>query len=335
MTIIDIAKESGYSVSTVSRVLNHRQDVSEEARIKIEEIVKKYQFVPNNNAKRLKQSISQNVIILVKGTSNMLFQSIVEEIQKSLEHTDYNVSVSYLDEDEDEVSEALHFIQESKPLGFFFLGGNPEYFKKRFSQVEIPSVLVTTQSKDWGFSNLSSVGTDDVLASKEVMDLFFHMGHRKIAVLGGDPQKSYTSAERFRGITESFAEHKKTFPEENYIKARFSFQSAYDAVRNFLKKGECPTAIFAMSDVMAIGAIRGILDEGLRVPEDISVMGFDGIKLGEYMAPRLATVKQDSAKIAQKSVEILFRMKEMKEEGIHEVIPFEITLGESFIKNNE
>ncbi|MCI5518194.1 MAG: LacI family transcriptional regulator, partial [Roseburia sp.] len=94
MTIVDIAKESGYSVSTVSRVLNHRQDVSPEAKKKIMEIVKAHNFVPNTNAKRLKQNTSRNIYVLVKGTSNMLFANITEEIQSVVGQTDYALNIT-------------------------------------------------------------------------------------------------------------------------------------------------------------------------------------------------------------------------------------------------
>lgn len=85
VTIKDIARESGYSISTVSRVLNHRNDVSPDAKKKIEEVVEKFHFVPNNNAKHLKQSNTKTIVVLVKGISNMLFSNIVEEIQQMME----------------------------------------------------------------------------------------------------------------------------------------------------------------------------------------------------------------------------------------------------------
>lgn len=121
MTIVDIAKEAGYSVSTVSRVLNGRRDVSEEARDRIMRIVEAYQFVPNNNAKHLKQTVSQSILILVKGTSNMLFTNIIEVIQDTIEGSDYSLRVHYLDEDADEVKEAVRMCREHKPMGILFL----------------------------------------------------------------------------------------------------------------------------------------------------------------------------------------------------------------------
>ena len=100
VTIKDIARESGYSISTVSRVLNHKRDVSPDAKKKIEETVEKFHFVPNNNAKQLKQNNSKTIGMLVKGISNMLFASIVEEIQRMIERTEYTLVVSYLDEED-------------------------------------------------------------------------------------------------------------------------------------------------------------------------------------------------------------------------------------------
>ena len=124
MTIVDMAKESGYSVSTVSRVLNGRRDVSTAARKKIMEIVDAHQFVPNNNAKHLKQSVSKSILILAKGTSNMLFSNIIEAVQVILGKSDYTLRVNYLDEEANEVSEAIRVCREHKPMGILFLGSN-------------------------------------------------------------------------------------------------------------------------------------------------------------------------------------------------------------------
>ena len=151
MTIVDIAKEAGYSVSTVSRVLNGRRDVSEEARDRIMRIVEAYQFVPNNNAKHLKQTVSQSILILVKGTSNMLFTNIIEVIQETIEGSDYSLRVHYLDEDADEVKEAVRMCREHKPMGILFLGGNIQYFHEEFELVNVPCVLVTDRADKLGF----------------------------------------------------------------------------------------------------------------------------------------------------------------------------------------
>lgn len=330
VTIKDIARESGYSISTVSRVLNHRTDVSPDAKKRIEEVVEQFHFVPNNNAKHLKQSNTKTIGILVKGISNMLFANIVEEIQKMIEKTSYTIVVSYLDEDDDEVQQARLLCRERKPLGLLFLGGNPQHYDKNFEKLDVPCVLVSNRANDIGFQNLSSVATDDIEGACVAVEQLFLAGHEKIGVLGGKIGISRTSNQRFKGIVKSFENHGKEFDVERcYETTRFSFSGAYDGTKRLLDKYPDLTAVFAMSDVMAIGAIRALRDMNYRVPEDVSVIGFDGTELAEYYNPKLATIKQQYQTLATRSVEILFGQIELKKEPIHEIVPFEVVSGES------
>lgn len=333
LTIKDIAKESGYSVSTVSRVLNNHHDVSPEAKKKIEEIVAEHHFVPNNNAKHLKQTVSRIIAVMVKGTYNMLFASIVEEIQTMMEKTKYNLVVSYVDEDANEVEQAQIIFRERNPLGFLFLGGNLLYFREQFGEIGVPGVLVTNQGKDLPFPNLSSVATDDVAAARCAIDYLISQGHTKIGIIGGDRKLSHTSCQRYQGCRESFQEHGIVFDEEKYYsKARFSYESGYRAMERLLDSAEDITAIFAMGDVMAIGAIRALRDRGYDVPGDISVMGFDGITLSEYYNPKLTTIQQQYRTLASRSVEILMNYIELNRGAVHEIVPFNLAHGES-VKN--
>lgn len=330
VTIKDIARESGYSISTVSRVLNHKSDVSPDAKKKIEETVKKFNFVPNNNAKHLKQNNSKAIGVLVRGTSNMLFASIVEEIQRMIEKTEYTLVVSYIDEDDNEVEQALLLCRERKPLGLLFLGGNPEYFEQDFAEVDVPCVLVTNRADKMRFSNLSSVATDDIAAARCAVDALFDAGHTKIGILGGNLEKSHTSRQRYRGCKESFEAHNVAWDHDKfYERARFSFDSGYRSMARLIEKYPDLTAVFAMADVTAIGAIRALRDKGYFVPEDISVMGFDGTPLGEYYNPKLSTVKQQYKNLATRSVEILFGMIELKMDAVHETVPFSLVKEES------
>lgn len=329
MTIVDIAKESGYSVTTVSRVLNNKQDVSPEAKKKIMEIVEAHNFVPNNNAKRLKQTNTKTILVLVKGTSNMLFANIIEEIQSVVDSTDYRANVYYLDEDKNEVTEAIRLCRERKPLGILFLGGNNKSFEAQFGEVNVPCVLVTNQADQMGFDNLASVSTDDEAAAEKAVECLIENGHKDIAVIGGDLSISQTSILRHRGFTNVMYKSGISINEALYEKARYSFDSAYRAMNRLLDKELPITAVFAMSDVMAIGAIRAIRDRGLQVPQDISIVGFDGTMLADYYNPKIVSVRQGYKAMAVRSVELLINMIELNRPSIHELIPFELTAGES------
>ena len=220
--------------------------------------------------------------------------------------------------------------RERKPLGLLFLGGNPEYFEKDFATVDVPCVLVTNRADKMSFSNLSSVATDDIAAARCAVDALFDAGHTKIGILGGNLEKSHTSRQRYRGCKESFEAHHAVWDDAKcYEKTRFSFDSGYRSMMRLIEKYPDLTAVFAMADVTAIGAIRALRDKGYEVPKDISVMGFDGTPLGEYYNPKLATVKQQYKSLATRSVEILFGMIELKMDAVHETVPFELVNEES------
>ncbi|PWM37832.1 MAG: LacI family transcriptional regulator [Clostridiales bacterium] len=305
MTIKDIAKESGYAVSTVSRALNNHPDVSAEAKERIAQVVARYGFVPNSNARQLKQQQSSNIVLIVKGISNLFFSGIVEQMQNLISSNGYSAVVHYLSEEADEVLVAGQLCREHKPLGLLFLGGNAENFERRFGQIETPSVLVTAPGKNLDFPNLSSVGIDDVAAGREAVDYLFAKGHQKIGIIGGRLCRSQISQLRFEGCRQSFLNHGQELREEYFQIASFSYAGGYRAMQELMLRCPAISAVFCMSDIMAVGAIRAAQDAGKRVPQDVSVIGFDGIELGRYFCPRLATIQQPQGELAQISVELL------------------------------
>lgn len=330
MTIKDIARESGYAVGTVSRVLNNHPDVSEKARATIMEVVDKHHFKLNNNAKHLKQQASNGIAIIVKGNQNMLFASIVEQMQGMIREKGFACLMYYIGEMEDELEQAYQVIVERRPMGILFLGSNLDYFKERFDAVKIPCVLVTNSGESLGFSNLSSVTTDDSAGAYAAIEYLTRLGHRKIGILGGQLEKSRAAITRYIGCRKAFEEFGIPFEmERQYEPALFSISQGYEAMDRLLEKMPELTAVFAMSDTMALGAIRAIRDRGLRVPEDISVVGFDGIELGSYMSPKLTTIRQDREIIAKRSVEILLEHIANIAGAVHEIVPFRVIEGES------
>lgn len=330
MTIKDLAAKTGYAVGTVSRALNNHPNVSERARQVILEAAAESGFQLNINAKQLKQHHSTTILVVVKGTGNELFGEMVESIQNLIAQTRYQLVVDYMDEDENEVLRALQLCREKKPLGILFLGGNNRNFIRSFGDIDIPCVLVTNDASMLTFDNLSSVSTDDREAARRAIDTLIGLGHGCIAVIGGDRTVSDISRLRYEGCLQSFAEHGIAFdPQQDYQGVRFSYRDGYRATRELLNNSRPYTAIFATADVLAIGTIRALRDCGMRVPEDISVMGLDGLPLGSFLVPQLATVRQTVSLLAKRSVEILLDSIEQGAPACHETVPFEVLSRES------
>ncbi len=329
MTIKDIARESGYAISTVSRVLNNQADVSNVARERILAVVEKHGFQLNNNAKHLKQRKTTIVAVIVKGTMNMLFAEIVEKIEEQLKNSAFTVAIHYIDESINEVLYAKQLCRERRPAGLVFLGGFPDYFTEDFGQIDLPSVLVTMDASEYGFANLSSVCLNDREASKHAMLHLLEQGHRNIGMIVGDLAVSGPAKSRLEGCEDAFLEQGLSFANVEMMAARYSYDGGYDSMGKLLENMPHLTAVFCMADVMAIGAMRALSDCGKRVPEDISVMGFDGIPLGAFCVPRLSTIKQDAKELAHDGVSILLEMLGEDAVATHKKIPHSLLEGES------
>ena len=330
MTIKDIAKECGCAVGTVSRVLNNQDYVSVKTREKVMEVVNKYNFVLNNNAKALKARGTKTILILVKGTSNILLNNLLEKVQKNMEKLPYTSKVIVLDEYDNEAVEAEKELRETKALGIIFLGGNPERNREVFPRINCPCVLISTKADTEEHENLSSVSTDSYQASLLIARHFAKKGHDKIGIIGGDFSSSMVTKRRYEGFLEGLELSGMTFDaEKSYATAKYSLEGGAKAAEELVKKFPDVTAIFAMSDMQAMGACRKLKDMGFRVPEDISVVGFDGLPIAQYYCPKITTIRQNEEELAVQGLKTLLDAIEKKNGAAHKNIPFEFVEGES------
>ena len=330
MTIKDLSAQTGYSVGTISRVLNNQPNVSEKARKAILEAAESCGFQLNSNAKQLKQQQSNLILAVVKGTSNQFFAGLVESVQKRLAQTPHPLVVDYIDEDDNEVRRALQLCREKKPRGVLFLGANRQNLEADFGKIEVPCVVVTNSAAGLDFPNLNSVASDDRQATRDAIGALADMGHRKFVIIGGEHRVSGTAGMRYEGCLEAFRANSIDFDEEqDYEAVRFSYEGGYRAAERLLSRNRNFTALFAMADVMAIGAIRALTDHGLKVPEDVSVLGFDGLKLADFMVPKLSTVRQNVDALAEESIRILLENIPSLCPPRHETVPVQVELKES------
>ena len=331
-TIKDIARLSGYSIGTVSRVINNHPDVSEAARIRVEQVIREQNYQPNSNAKQLKQQSNSAITVIVKGYENMFFEGILERVQDLLRESGEDVAIAILDEYANEVQAALQLCAARKPKGFIFLGGNLEFFRQDCSWIDVPCVLLTNTAGELGLKNLSSFTTNDEKSGYQAVDYLIRSGHTRIGIIGGMSNRigSQIGFRRMKGCLDAFQKHGISFDEKTqYEPCRFSMAGGYESTRRLLKKNPDITAIFAIGDTIAIGAMRAVKDMGLSIPEDISLIGYDGIESGKYTIPRLSTIRQNTEALAVKGVEDLLMRINYNHPAVHEDIPFDLVEGES------
>ncbi len=335
MTIKDISRESGYSIGTVSRVLNNSPNVSQKAYNAIMAVVEKNHFLVNSNAKQLKKQGLRSIAVIVKGSKNMLFSSILESLQDIISKEEYLCLIYYIDEKDNEVDTALQILKDKQPKGFIFLGSHMENFQKGFKYLGCPSVIATNSAKELKFEQLASVCINDRAAAMAAVCELIKLGHKDIAVLGGDYEHSDPSKSRLLGAGDAFEKYNIGFDKERlYQGTSFSIDGGYKAMKELLQKNSKLSAVFAMADVMAVGAIRAIVESKRSVPEDISVVGFDGIELGRYLNPRLSTIKQPDNDIARLSFELLEELFEGKK-ARHIESSYKFIKGESMAEYEE
>ena len=324
-TIRDIARLAGVSVTTVSRVLNHRPDVNPETRRRVEQIIQENHFVGNSNARGLKQN-SEVIAMVVRGHSNPFLSSLAESILDRASALQDNLITEYIDEKDDEFLTALHMTRQNSVKGLIFVGSLIDERVKAIHGLDIPVVFTTVNAEAAALRNASSVAVDDRAMGRLIAEELISFGHRRIAVFGSNPVAGDSLAMRFQGFCEAFADHGLSYDRNNYRETRFSYDAGYETAYAFFHDRRDVTALFAMSDTVAVGAIRALRDLGRAVPEEISVIGFDGIDISRYTVPRLTTVEQPVDEIARRSVNLLLDMME------NHAAPRHILVGAEFRK---
>jgi len=311
ITIKDIARMCGCGVSTVSRALNNHPDINEETKNKILNVVRETNFVPNNSARNLKISDSKTIAILVKGISNPFFMKMIKVMERVIQKQKYSMIVQHIEYDQDEVDVAIELEKEKKLKGIIFLGGYFNHTKEKLDAITIPFVTSTVNMTDQYSGNYSSVAVDDVKESYKIVDYLCKLGHKKILFISADSEDEsigklrkdgYFMALKDNGIE---VDEKLIVPmDSNYDK--YSMDSGFATMQRVLREKLDFSAVYAISDTVAIGACRAIIDSGKKIPEDISVAGFDGIDNAKYYSPRITTIKQPFEDMAKASIELLY-----------------------------
>ncbi len=291
-TIKDVAKKSGFSVTTVSRALNGYNDVNENTRKKIISVANDLNYVPNKSAQRLVKKENNTIALLISemekegGKDNMVYM-LLSGMYAMAEKLDYEVALYTMNSAYQRKKSYVQFCQEHGIKGAIISGirTDDKYFEE-LAHSDLPCVLIDIHLEG---KNISSILIDDKKASKEIVTYLINNNHKNIAFVNGR-REATVSIERLSGYKEALKEHNISLNENYIVIGDFLEDKAYEVTKKLLINNNEITALYCASDMMAIGAMKAIRELGKKIPEDISLVGFDDVPLAKYMAPPLTTI---------------------------------------------
>lgn len=301
VSIFDVAKKAGLSVVTVSRVLNNATTVREKNRLKVLQAMKDLDYRPNAAARSLAKGKTGVIGLIITTLQDSFLDSIVQHASRQLKEHGYYLALSVANYPLEE-GYGLELIQEDRVDGVLILSAVYEdMYVMELKKRKIPFVLIDSQSMH---PPATSVQVDNYKGGYEATQHLITMGHSRVAHMRG-PNFFLSAAERERGYRDAM--HEAGLETMVIGTGEFSIPTGYTLMKEWLSEHEIPEALFAADDFMAIGAINALQEAGYRVPEDVSIVGYDDQVLATQLRPYLTTVKQPSERIACGAVDMLIK----------------------------
>ena len=295
-------------------------------------VVEAESYIPNNSARDLVSRQSDAIGVVVRGMGNLFFSDMLKTVSSEIDRSGYNMVLRFIDSDADEIKAGAILEREKKLRALLFLGGRYDYTPAELSLIGVPYVCCS-YTNSYGTlppESYSSVSIADEQEAYRAVSELYKNGHRRIAVLTADPDDSSISQLRYLGYQRALRDFGLTEHPEDLICAEdFTIANAYAAMQKRLRSPADFTAVFAIADDMAIGAMRALRESGCSIPEDCSVIAIDGISVSEYIHPMLTTLCQPMTAMGETSVGILLDIIEGRSGHRHVTLPTELRKGAS------
>jgi DNA-binding LacI/PurR family transcriptional regulator len=324
-TIKDVAKKAGVSISIVSKAFNNYVDVNEKTRQRIFEIAKELNYTPNIVAKNLSSKKQMTVGLISSGVLNNNEKDnnafdIFKGVYTTVSESQFELSIYLIDSLRQKQKSYAQYCRERNIGGAILQGiriDDPYYME--LIDTNIPCVVLDIMTEtDNGL--IGSVSINNADASREIADYLLERNHRDIVIMAGTLE-TYVNKERIKGVQDAFKARKLEFYEEKVLYAQFSEEEAYTLAKIYLQTKQ-PTAFLCFSDLMAFGVMKAINEAGLRIPEDISVTGFDDLMLSSYT--QLTTISQNFFEIGRLSALLLQDLIENKLDRQHNYVEHQL-----------
>lgn len=326
VTIYDVAREAGVSMATVSRVVNNNPNVKPQTRKKVFEAIERLGYRPNAVARGLASKKTTTVGVVIPDISNSIFSEVARGIEDIANMYHYNIILCNADKKKEKEIRVVNTLLEKQVDGLLFMGGAiTEDHVQAFKTSSVPVVLCATADEK---RLIPSVDIDHEKAAYDAVNVLIQNGHKNIAMISGTLQDPANGFARYQGYKKALEDAGIPLREEYVRIGNYRYESGLEVTKYFLELPERPTAIFAATDEMAIGAIHTLQDSGLKVPDDVSVISVDNIRMASMVRPQLTTVAQPMYDIGAVAMRLLTKLmnKETKDtaELTQVVLPHEV-----------
>jgi len=310
ITIVDVAREAGVSYGTVSRVINNSPNVKLETRERVKDVINRMGFVGNRSARSLVSGRTHMIGLLIPDLGTAYIGEIIRGIDIELETARYNMMLYTTHRREIKESGYIYSLIQSGVDGLILiLPRNPANYLERLRSLQFPYVLVDHQGID---DQGPAVGATNYQGAFDATEYLIGLGHKRIAFITGSMDLG-CSQERLAGYKAAMKKYAIPLVKEWIIEGDFEMSTGYVSAKVLMSFTEKPTAIFASNDMMALGVMNAVRDIGLRIPGDISVIGFDDIFQAGQTMPGLTTVHQPLERMGREATLMLIDMMEKGE----------------------
>ncbi len=322
-TIRDVAKEVGCSTATVSRALSNPEKVSKASLKRIHTAIDKLQYRPNMLSQQFRNKQAKTIVILVPDIANLFFSTVISGIENVAQNKGFNVLLGDTRDSSEREANFVKLVETKQADGIIQL--------RPYSEDSLLPRKFVTAVNACGCENTPypSVRIDNIDAARQVTEYLISLGHKKIGIISGLNDNPHT-IDRMQGYLLALADAGIEFDKNLVAEGDFNLWSGLNASDHFARMEEPPTAIVSMNDEMAIGAMKGLKSKGFRIPEDISITGFDDNPFSKYCDPPLTTVAQPAEKLGEKAAQLLFQLIEGESEKQSEfVLPIDFIIRQS------
>jgi len=327
--IKEIARKLNISAMTVSRALNNKPVVKEQTREKVLKLAHKMGYRPNIIAQSLVKNKSYTVGVIIPDIRHSFFPNITFSIQEVLDKAGYGVILCNSNEDEETEKSLINMLLSRRVDGFIIAPAQNTLDLDKYRNLDrykIPYIFIDRYLKGL---KTPSIVSDDKGGAFKAIEYLIKLGHRRIVFLSG-PVRTSTSDDRLKGFKKALKQYKVPFKDDLILECGFDRPDGYKAAGELLSRKEKPTAIFVVNDIAAMGVYDLLKEKRIKVPQQISVMGFADMEFASVMYPALTTVKQPKEKIGKIAGEYILKMIEKRQKAFgKKILPAELVIRES------